>query len=123
MIRFLLLAFLGAFSVAFCGVSQGAIYGPITLFLGVETRISFTTAAYMSVLTTLVASILLIFFKMIRLDYAVYVAILTILGTLPGYFFQQYFLREYKRVSFMIGIGCTCLFTATTSMFILGIPP
>ena len=78
------LSFFGSFAVAFCGATPGAIFGPVMLFFGMDTRTSFQTAVFMGMLNTGVATIFLIFYNMLRFDYALQVQIYTLIGTLIG---------------------------------------
>ena len=59
--------------VTFCGASPSGMVIPVLVFVGVDPRVAIATANFIGTLNTLTASILLIFFKKIRLDYSLYI--------------------------------------------------
>ena len=89
-LTYTLVSFVGAFLAASCGTSSGPILNQILIFWGVHVQVAFGTALYMSMFTSLTASIGFILFKKLRMDYGIYVLIMTIIGTIPGTFFQRY---------------------------------
>ena len=72
--------------------------------------------------TTLAATINAIIYKKIFLKYALYVEIMTFLGTLPGIFFQAYAIKATGRVSTQVFLLLFVLSLATVAMFGLTIP-
>ena len=85
-----LISFFGAMSASFSGAGTGALFSPVFIMRGMEPRVSFATAMYIAMFTCLASSIAMIMFKKLRLDYALYIQLMTVFGTVPGYFFQQY---------------------------------
>ena len=106
------ISFFGAMAASFSGAGTGALFLPVFIYKGMEPRVAFATAMYIAMFTCMTSSIAMIMFKRIRLDYALYVMIMTVFGTIPGYFFQQYIQETYKRVSYQMFIGSTLRFTA-----------
>ena len=83
-IKYSILGLVGSAISAFCGAGPGAIVGPALIFFGVHPQVSIATGMYTAVLTTGTSSILVFCFGLIKLDYAVLVALGTALGTIPG---------------------------------------
>lgn len=80
-------SFFGAAAAAFCGIGPGFIFSPILLLIGIEPQVATATGMYVTMFTTLSATIQVIIYKKIYLRYALYIQIMTFLGTLPGIFF------------------------------------
>ena len=65
--------FLGSFSAAFCGAGPGNVYISVLISKGIDSRVAFATGNYMAMLTTFSSTLLAIFYKRLRLDYAIYI--------------------------------------------------
>ena len=87
-------------SAAFGGIGPAMIYTPALVILGMEDQVATATGGYITVFTTLSSTISAVLSKRIQIDYAVYVLAMTLMGSFPGLFFQQYMVHKYKRVSF-----------------------
>ena len=82
-----LISFFGAMASAFCGIGPGNIFCPILIMIGINPVVATATGMYVTMFTTLSASIMLLIFKKINLEYSLYIQIMTIAGSLPGIFF------------------------------------
>ena len=78
----------GSFIVAFCGIGPGAIFNIYLYYCDLDPMVASSTGMYLTFFTTLVASIQGIFFKKFLYEHALYVIIMTVIGTFPGLFFQ-----------------------------------
>jgi len=107
-------SFLGALIAAFCGVGPGMIFVPVLILIGIEAQVATATGMYITMFTTLSSSIQVIIFKKMDLQYALYLQIMTTLGSLPGNFFQSYMVRTTGRVSYQVFIFIFCIFFAMT---------
>ena len=92
--------FLGSLSAAFGGIGPAMIYSPALVILGMEAQVATATAGYIAMFTTFISTFSAVLNKRIQMDYAVYVLAMTLMGSFPGLFFQQYLVHKYKRVSF-----------------------
>ena len=79
--------FFGSFSAAFCGSGPGNIFVGLLIQRGIDMKVAYGTGTYMAMMTTFSASLQMIFYKKIRLDYGAYIELMAIAGTLPGIFF------------------------------------
>lgn len=93
-IKYSILGLVGSAISAFCGAGPGAIVGPALIFFSVDPRVAIATGMYSAVLTTGTSSILVFAFGMIKIDYAIGVAIATALGTLPGIYMQFNYVKR-----------------------------
>jgi uncharacterized membrane protein YfcA len=67
-----LISFGGAAAAAFCGIGPGFIFGPILLLIGIEAQVATATGMYVTMFTTLSATIQVIIYKKIFLHYSLY---------------------------------------------------
>mmetsp|Transcript_8356 Transcript_8356/g.13971 ORF Transcript_8356/g.13971 Transcript_8356/m.13971 type:complete len:93 (-) Transcript_8356:22-300(-) len=90
------------------------IFVPVLILIGIEAQVATATGMYITMFTTLSSSIQVIIFKKMDLQYALYLQIMTTLGSLPGNFFQSYMVRTTGRVSYQVFIFIFCIFFAMT---------
>jgi uncharacterized membrane protein YfcA len=113
------ISFVGAIAASFCGVGPCFIFGPILFIIGIEAQVGTATGMYVTMYTTLAATIQVLFFELINLKYSYLVNIMTLIGTFLGIFFQNYILKTTKKVSYIVIILTSCIIfalMATTSM-------
>ena len=67
------ISFVGAVSAAFSGIGPGSIFCPYLVLIGIEAQVATATGMYVTMFTTLSATISVIIFKKIKLDYALYI--------------------------------------------------
>lgn len=60
-------SFIGSVIAAFCGVGPGFIFGPVLIMLGMEPQVATATGMYVTMFTTLAATIQFIIFKRLNL--------------------------------------------------------
>ena len=101
-IKYSVLGLFGSTISAFCGAGPGAIVGPALIFFGNDPQVAIATGMYAGVLTCGTSSMLLFFFGMIKLDYALLVGIATALGTLPGIYVQFNYVNKSSHQIFII---------------------
>lgn len=102
------IGFLGSFAVSFCGIGPGAIFGIVFLLLDVDPYVATSTSMYVTMFTTLTATIQSIFFKKLMYEYAIYIVVISIFATFPGIFFQQYLRDITLRPSSNVGVLQLC---------------
>ena len=112
MFKMIIMGFLGAFSVAFCGSGPGAIFTPLFIMLGVNELVAAMTGIMLAMYSTLAATSQSLVYGQIDLQYALYINILSVLGTMPGLFSQTYIIEKYKRTSIMMAVGAVLLLMA-----------
>ena len=117
--KYSLLGLIGSAISAFCGAGPGAIIVPVLINFGIDPRVSIATAMYLGVLTTGTSSILVFFFQMIRLDYALWVSIMTAFGTIPGMYMQY---KYVNKTSYHILIVTLCFLMIVVAMMLINIP-
>ena len=108
-------------AAAFSGAGTGAMFSPIFIWRGMYPLVSFATAMYIAMFTTLVATIVMILFDKLLLDYAFYVLLMTVCGTIPGMFFQYYLVNKLNRISHQLWISVTLRVVGLSSMTVLTI--
>lgn len=113
------ISWFGAAAAAFCGVGPGFIFGPILVLIGIEAQVATATGMYVTMFTCLSATISVIIFKKIYLEYAIYVQLMTFTATFPGIFFQRYVVQQTGRVSNQVFMLVSCLFLAMVSILVL----
>jgi len=67
------ISFFGAMAAAFSGVGPGFIFCPILVLIGIEAQVATATGMYVTMFTTLSATISVMIFKKIKLDYSLYI--------------------------------------------------
>lgn len=88
--KMLVISFIGALGAAAIGVGPGMIFCPVLVQIGIEAQVATATGMYLTTFTALSATLSVIVFKKINLPYAIWVLLMTVFGTLPGIFSQQY---------------------------------
>ena len=107
---------------SFVGASPGAMFIPSLLFIGIDARIAFATGVYLAMLTCLTDAIFIILYKKIRYDYAAYVQIFTLIGTVAGVFIQKHLIKTTGSTFFMAAIGAAGMITLSTAIMLDKIP-
>mmetsp|Transcript_5667 Transcript_5667/g.8973 ORF Transcript_5667/g.8973 Transcript_5667/m.8973 type:complete len:175 (-) Transcript_5667:7-531(-) len=118
----LLVSFFGAFCSAFCGIGPGNIFCPVLVMIGIQAQVATATGMYITMFTTLSATIQVIIFKKIYLVYAAYILLMTALSTVPGIFFQGYLVRTTGHVSYQVLVLATIMYIAMFSVAGFTIP-
>ena len=97
-------AFFGAFIAAWAGVSPAIVFGPTLIYLDVEAQVATATAMYITMFTTLVSTIQILFLNKLPLMYGLHVFFMTIFGSIPGIYLQSFLTEKFKRSSFILAI-------------------
>jgi uncharacterized membrane protein YfcA len=97
-------AFFGAFMAAWAGVSPAIVFGPTLLYLDVEAQVATATGMYITMFTTLVSTIQILFLHKLPLMYGLHVFFMTIFGSIPGVYLQSFLTEKFKRSSFILAI-------------------
>ena len=77
---------------------------------------------YLTMFVHLAASIQVIIFKKINLNYAVYIQLMTFFATIPGIFFQRYLLDYYGKVSIQVFILASVMIFLTLMVTVINVP-
>ena len=88
LVTMVIVSFFGSVFAAVSGLGPGMVFCPALIMAGIESRVATATGMYLTMFTTLVASITIIIMKKIEMDYALYVLLMTVIGSLLGLFFQ-----------------------------------
>ena len=116
------LAFFGALFAAFSGIGPGFVFGGGLAIIGLQPQVAVATGMYLTTLMTLSSSIQLLVLRKINLDYLRYIVIMTLVGALPGMFFQTYVVKVTGRPSATVFILSSCLVLAAVASIGVGIP-
>lgn len=120
-IKLFLISFFGGMAAAFCGIGPGFLFGPVLIMVGIEPRVATATGMYVTMFTTLAATIQAIIFKKINLEYALYVQLMTFFGTFPGIFFQKHIVKETGKVFYQVFLLNFLIFVVLIAMLIINI--
>ena len=107
-----LISFFASIAAVFCGVGAGSMFVPVLTIIGIHPQVASATGMYVTMFVCLTGSIVLIVFQMINLQYAVYVQLMTFMGTIPGIFFQGYIIKTTGKQSYVLILLTTCLLIA-----------
>jgi len=83
-IRLILIALVGAFLAATCGISTGAIFFPVLIQLDMHSAVASSTAMYLTMFTTLTATINALIIESVNVQYMLVLCALTIVFSIPG---------------------------------------
>ena len=83
----IIISFTGAIFAAFSGLGPGMIFSPALIIIGIESRVATATGMYLTMFTTLAATIQVMVFNKINMKYAIYVQLMTVIGSFLGLFF------------------------------------
>jgi hypothetical protein len=92
-IKLIVISFFGGMAAAFCGIGPGFLFAPVLIMVEIEPRVATSTGMYVTMFTTLAATIQAVINNGINLEYSVYVQLMTFFGTFPGIFFQNYVVK------------------------------
>lgn len=87
LIQMVSLSFFGAFMAAFTGCGPGGFFVSALIMIDIEQQVASATGMYLSMFTTLSASIQMIILNKLHLEYGFWIQIMTAVGTLLGIFF------------------------------------
>ena len=88
--KLITIGFFGAFLSASVGLGPGSVFNPVMVQLNMHYAVASSTGMYLTMFTALAATINMLIFKRIDVQYMVVIAVLTILGSIPGIFMQSY---------------------------------
>ena len=106
------LAFLGALFAAFSGIGPGFVFGGGLAIVGLEPQVAVATGMYLTTLMTLSSSIQLLALGKINLDYSGYILFTTVVGALPGMYFQTQIVKVTGRRSSTVFILSSTMIVA-----------
>lgn len=116
------ISFFGSIFASFSGLGPGMLFCPTLIMIGIESRVATATGMYVTMFLTLSATIQMIIFKKINMSYAVYVLIMTAIGSVLGLFFQRYIVKTFNRVSYTNFFFVAGIVIAILSTTIVNIP-
>jgi len=94
--KYCILGLFGSTISVLCGAGPGAIIGPALIAFNLNPQRAIATGMYTASLITISSTILVFSFDMIKLDYAIGIAIATALGTLPGIYIQLNYMKNTR---------------------------
>lgn len=122
MIVIIAISFVGSVLAAFTAIGPGSIFVPVLTMIGVEARVAGATGMYVTCYMTLSSTIQLLIMGKIPLAYMTYVLVFTMVGTIPGLFFQNFIVERTGRVSYGVFILFSTLFVCGVSTLGINIP-
>ena len=78
------IAFFGAFFAALCGIGPGLIFNSVLISFDMHPAAASATGMYLTLWTTLAASINLLINEQLNIPFSILINIMTLIGTLPG---------------------------------------
>ena len=118
----IMISFFGAIFAAFSGLGPGMIFSPALIIIGIESRVATATGMYLTMFTTLAATIQVMVFNKINMEYALYIQVMTVIGSFLGLFFQRYIVQRYNRVSYTNFFFVSAIIFAFFASIIINIP-
>ena len=79
-------AFVGGLVSGALGLGGGAIYNPLLLSMGVPPAVSSATGMYMIMFSTMGSSIIYILYQVLEFEYALWIGLWCVLGSIAGLF-------------------------------------
>ena len=83
-IKLVAAAFFGAFAAALSGIGPGLVFIPVVLAMDVNATVATGTGMYLTMITTLSATINLLIVNKINMTYSLVINIITIIVSVPG---------------------------------------
>jgi len=77
-------AFFAAFLAGMSGVGPGVIFNSFLILLDIHPAVASATGMYMTMFTTLAATINLLINEGLNIPYCICICLITIVGTIPG---------------------------------------
>lgn len=93
-IKLVLAAFFGAFAAALSGIGPGLVFIPVVLAMDVNATVATGTGMYLTMITTLSATINLLIVNKINLTYSLVINLVTILASMPGLYGQIWVVKR-----------------------------
>ena len=84
--KLITIGFFGAFLAASVGLGPGSVFNPVMVQLNMHYAVASSTGMYLTMFTALAATINMLIFKRIDVSYMLLIAVLTVLGSVPGIF-------------------------------------
>ena len=84
--KLITIGFFGAFLAASVGLGPGSVFNPVMVQLNMHYAVASSTGMYLTMFTALAATINMLIFKRIDVSYMLLIAVLTVLGSIPGIF-------------------------------------
>jgi uncharacterized membrane protein YfcA len=100
--RILILGFGGGWIAGALGLGGGVLFNPMLLHMGVPPKVSSATGMYMVSFSKVATSILYLVFGVLILDYGVFIAFWSSVGTIMGLAVANWYMRKFKRQSIIV---------------------
>lgn len=98
----MLLGFLGGWVAGALGLGGGAIYNPLLLTMGVPPAVSSATGLYLVTFSKLAACFIYITYGELLVDYALWIALWSTVGSLLGIWIVQTLMKKFERQSLIV---------------------
>ena len=82
--KLVIFAFLGGWVSGALGLGGGAIFNPVLLSMGVNPSVSSATGMYMIMFSTMASSIIYVIYQILEFNYAVWIGIWCLMGSILG---------------------------------------
>ena len=96
------LGFVGGWVAGALGLGGGVIFNPILLSMGVPPKVSSATGMYLITFSTFVTSCIYFLYGEMVIDYALWAAFISIMGSLLGLVSINWYMRKFGRQSIII---------------------
>ena len=116
--KLIVIGFVSALLAAAVGIGPGAVFAPVMIQLDMHTAVASSTAMYLTMFTTVAATINMLIFKRLDVVYMLILCALALLGAIPGIAMQPR-IREKAggRTQFTVIILLTSLILIVVTVF------
>ena len=115
------MAFFGAFFASLAGIGPGLIFNSVMIQLDMHPAVASATGMYITMFTTLAATINVLINDKLNQPYSLMINLLTIVGTIPGLFGQVWLVKKTGRTQFTVLILLSFLIFCLVSVLPLSI--
>lgn len=112
MTKLVVFALLGGWVSGALGLGGGAIFNPLLLSMGVPPKVSSSTGMYMIMFSTAASSSIYILYRMLNLEYAIWIGVWCAIGSMVGLVTLESINKKLNRqspivivLSFVLGLS------------------
>ena len=113
----LFLAFMGGWVAGALGLGGGSIFNPLLLSMGVPPKVSSATGMYLVTFSKISACLIYYLSGELRIDFAVWIAAWSTLGSVIGLYCTNIYMEKYGRQSILV-----LFLTFVLGISVIGIP-
>ena len=85
-----------------CGIGPGLLFNAVMIQLDMHPDVASATGMYLTMYTTIAATINVLINQKLNIPYAAMITIFTIIGTMPGLYTQIWIVKKTGRIQFTV---------------------